>query len=217
MNEEEKKVYQNLREVREHKTGWWASLSAMPGGRAKLETKLVTLGVSEEVYNTWEFPSVSVAREAYAQWDRSREEEPTGWDYHAQTRRYRILGHPDLEYFRVHMDDSLKNQMEMVLSVIYEPGIQVTRFQAIKPPWLDQLPEGTRVLLLESEHLLERESGEHQRCFHNDFAFLYQRRCVVMKFGDLPTLDYALTIMKRGRLLTLPLRLTLSHSVDKDE
>jgi hypothetical protein len=129
--------------------------------------------------DTWEFPNIGAALLALETWEPDEQKEPTGWDRHPGTMRYRIGGDATLEY--VKRDGDMHEQVryaikviagENMLAMIDSSGILGASF-----------PKGSR--------LFEVLTAQHE---YN--VYLYLDRCVVIPEEEMQNISVG-NVIKR--------------------
>lgn len=155
------------------------------------------LGISEKppfhnlgiFADSWDFLNFFHALIQFHVWD--GEGEPDGWSRHPGTGRYRIDGDGQLEYIK---DDNgtIEARIERAIHATQGMDHVVLKTEEEQCSQGD-LPDGTRLFLVESEHFI----GDN-KCFHVSQCYIYYDRVVVLSLNDL----------MHGALATVVRRLT---------
>lgn len=157
------------------------TIDSLYAGRARIglvDKKSITGQSYEDI---WEFPSKEKALISIFTWDPDEQEEPTLWDRHPATMRYRIDGHARLEYIRYN-DDDIYEKVKYAIKATRGDEYYTTKIVEDSAHIGSEMPEGTRCF----HAYIESKACEHStRCEWLDRVYIYLDRAVVIKTFDI--------------------------------
>lgn len=163
------------------------------------------LGISEKppfenvgvFADVWDFPSLTFALAAFFGWNPDEQLEPSGWHRNLGTRRYRIGGNEQFEYFKI--DSSIEQEMTYIINALSNGERQFDSIEEVESGLVALAPKGTKSYMVTSNHIIC--NGEV--CEHHDLALYYLDRCVILDV--LEDINLMMSVQEASDIITLRL------------
>jgi hypothetical protein len=157
------------------------TIDSLYKGRARLGLVAKQSITGQSYEDVWEYPSKEASLVQIFTWDPDKQEEPSLWDRHPATMRYRIDGHSHLEYIRYSHDD-IQEKVNYAIKATRGPEYYTTKIVEDSAHIGPEMPEGTRCFHAYVESL---SCAHSTRCQWVDRVYIYLDRAVVLKMWDL--------------------------------